>query len=107
MESACRYSKVNKKINLMSFSVLISVYKYDKAEDFQTALDSITTKQSLKPSEVVLVIDGPVPDDTNRVIADAEKENPGLFKVVRFETNQGLGIALQKGIDLDRYKKSE
>lgn len=83
----------------MSFSVLISVYKNDKAEDFRAALDSITTKQTLKPTEIVLVSDGPVPDDTNRVIADAEKQYPGLYKVVRFEKNQGLGIALQKGLE--------
>lgn len=83
----------------MSFSVLISVYKNDKAEDFRIALDSITTKQTLKPTEIVLVTDGPIPEDTNKVIADAEHNCPGLYKVVRFETNQGLGIALQKGLE--------
>lgn len=83
----------------MSFSVLISVYKNDKAEDFRTALDSITTQQTLKPTEIVLVSDGPVTDDINQVMADAEKQYPGLYKVVRFEKNQGLGIALQKGLE--------
>lgn len=83
----------------MNFSVLISVYKNDKAVDFRTALESITTNQTLKPTEVVLVTDGPVPDDTNQVIDDAEKQYPGLYKVVRFEKNQGLGIALQKGLE--------
>lgn len=83
----------------MPFSVLISVYKNDKAEDFLEALDSITTKQTLKPSEVVLVIDGPVPNDTNQVIADAELQCPGLYKIIRLEKNRGLGIALQKGLE--------
>lgn len=83
----------------MSFSVLISVYKNDKAEDFRTALESITTNQTLKPTEVVLVTDGPVPDGTNRVIEEAEEAFPGLYQVVRFEKNQGLGIALQKGLE--------
>lgn len=87
----------------MNFSVLISVYKNDKAGDFRTALDSITTNQSLKPSEVVLVIDGPVPDETNQVIAMAEEQFPGLYKIVRFEKNLGLGIALQKGIEATTY----
>lgn len=81
------------------FSVLISVYKNDKPEDFKTALSSVTTMQTLKPSEVVLVVDGPVPDGVNKVISDAETANPGLFHVVRFEQNQGLGIALQKGME--------
>lgn len=83
----------------MNFSVLLSVYKNDKAEDFRIALQSITTKQTVKPSEVVLVIDGPVSDGINRVISDAETANPGLFKVIRFEQNQGLGIALRKGME--------
>lgn len=71
----------------------------DKAEDFRIALQSITTKQTVKPSEVVLVIDGPVSDGINRVISDAETANSGLFKVIRFEQNQGLGIALRKGME--------
>lgn len=82
------------------FSVLISVYKNDKSEDFKTALASVTTMQTLKPSEVVLVVDGPVPDGINNVISDVEIANPGLFHVVRFEQNQGLGIALQKGLEV-------
>ena len=82
------------------FSVLISVYKNDKPEDFKTALASVTTMQTLKPSEVVLVVDGPVPDGINNVISDVEIANPGLFHVVRFEQNQGLGIALQKGLEV-------
>ena len=55
---------------MMEFSVLVSVYKNDKAEDFRTALKSVTFEQTLMPTEVVLVVDGPVPDGTNRVIAD-------------------------------------
>lgn len=81
------------------FSVLISVYKNDKPEDFKTALASVITMQTVKPSEVVLVVDGPVPDGVNNVISEAETANPGLFHVVRFEQNQGLGIALQKGME--------
>ena len=81
------------------FSVLISVYKNDKAADFRIALESITTKQTFKPSEVVLVVDGPVSDETNQVIENAAIECPGLYKVIKFENNQGLGIALQKGVE--------
>ncbi len=81
------------------FSVLMSVYKNDKPEDFRIALESVTTKQTLKPSEVVLVVDGPVPDGINSIISEAENAAPELYKVVRFEQNQGLGIALQKGLE--------
>ena len=81
------------------FSVLISVYKNDKAEDFRIALDSVTTQQTHKPSEVILVVDGPIPEETNMVISEAEDATPGLYKIVRFKQNQGLGVALQKGME--------
>ena len=83
----------------MNFSVLISVYEKDNAGHFRDALESITASQTLKPAEVVLMVDGPVPNDINKVIEEAESKCPGLYKVIRFETNQGLGIALQKGME--------
>lgn len=83
----------------MSFSVLLSVYKNDKAVDFRTALDSVTINQTLKPAEVVLVIDGPVPEEINAVVQDAVANSPELYKVIRFDQNQGLGVALQKGLE--------
>lgn len=82
----------------MAFSVLISVYKNDKATDFRKALESVTSEQTLQPSEVVLVVDGPVPDETNKVIEESVASSPELFKVIRFEQNQGLGAALQQGM---------
>ena len=83
----------------MDFSVLISVYKNDKADDFSTAIESLTKMQSVKPSEVVLVIDGPIPGDVNKVISDAQNRSPKLFNIIKFEHNQGLGVALKKGIE--------
>lgn len=85
---------------MKNFSVLLSVYKNDKAEDFRIALQSITTKQTVKPSEVVLVIDGPVTDEINMIISEAASATPELYKIIRFEQNQGLGIALQKGMEV-------
>lgn len=50
------------------FSVATSVYGKDNAEWFDIALESIIVKQTVKPSEVVLVVDGPVPQDIQMVI---------------------------------------
>lgn len=83
----------------MCFSVLISVYKNDNAADFRTALDSVTVNQTLRPGEVVLVVDGPVPDAINAVVSEAVANSPSLYKIIRFDTNQGLGMALQKGLE--------
>lgn len=79
------------------FSVLISVYKNDKEEDFRFALESVTIKQTVQPSEVVLVVDGPVGDEINRVIEDYQQLD--YFKVIRLEKNSGHAIARQTGLD--------
>ena len=84
-------------MNNIPFSVAISVYKNDNAEHFDVALNSITDKQTVKPDEIVLVVDGPVSDDINAVI----KKYDELYnlKVIRFEKNQGLGIALKTAVE--------
>lgn len=50
------------------FSVAICVYRNDNPEWFDYALDSIIVKQTIKPSEVVLVVDGPVPTEIDMII---------------------------------------
>lgn len=85
---------------MKTFSVLISVYKYDKPDFFRDALDSITKKQTIMPSEIVLIVDGPVDKRISAVITSIDKECPGLIKIIRLPINQGLGIALQKGLEL-------
>lgn len=84
---------------MMPFSVCISVYKNDSPVHFMEALESISKRQTVKPAEVIMVVDGPVPDGINKVLKEAEKSNPGLYKIIRFENNQGLGTALQKGME--------
>ncbi len=49
------------------FSVAISVYEKDDPEWFDMALKSIIV-QTVKPDEIVLVVDGPIPDATRNVI---------------------------------------
>lgn len=50
------------------FSVAMCVYGGDNAEWFDTALDSILVQQTVKPSEVVLAVDGPIPQTIQTVI---------------------------------------
>ncbi len=81
------------------FSVAISVYKNDVPKHFDTALASITTEQTVKPDEIVLIVDGPVPDGVNSVIAKYEALYPDMFQVVRLEINGGLGNALRLAVE--------
>ncbi|MGD1836263.1 MAG: hypothetical protein ACPKQO_11150, partial [Nitrososphaeraceae archaeon] len=59
----------DKKTKLMNFSVLISVYIKENPDYLREALDSIWTDQLLKPSEIVLVEDGPLTESLYNVIS--------------------------------------
>ena len=50
------------------FSVCMSVYKNDKPEYVDIAIQSIFIKQTLKPNEIVLVVDGPVSEELESLI---------------------------------------
>lgn len=88
----------------LSFSVAMSVYKNDKAEFFARSLESITDFQTVKPNEIVLVIDGPVPTDIDEVIEKFDGKNPGLFKIIRLEENGGLGNALRLAVENSSFE---
>ena len=77
------------------FSVSMCVYGKDDPTWFRVAVDSILN-QTVPPSEVVLVVDGPVPHELNAVICEYES-NP-LFKLIRFPENQGHGNARRAGL---------
>ena len=72
------------------------VYGKDNPDWFRTAVDSVI-EQTKKPDEIVLVVDGPVPDELGAVIAEYEKLE--FFKVIRFEKNQGHGNARRAGLE--------
>lgn len=80
------------------FSVAISVYKNDDPEHFNIALQSITQEQTYQPDEIVLIVDGPVSDGLNTVIANYEAQYSG-FRVIRLAENRGLGNALRLAVE--------
>ena len=83
-------------MNDLKFSVSMCVYGKDNPEWFKIAVDSILN-QTVKPSEVVLVVDGPVPMELDNIICEYEKLD--FFKVIRFEENQGHGNARRAGLE--------
>lgn len=79
------------------FSVLISVYRNDIPELFRAAVVSVTIKQTLPPDEVVLVVDGPVPEELEATITALSSEIP-YIRLIWLEKNGGLGNALNIGM---------
>lgn len=81
-----------------SFSVAMSVYYKDNAVFFDRALQSITERQTIKPTEIVLVCDGPLNEQLDAVIDKYRKQYP-IFKILRLKDNRGLGNALKLAIE--------
>lgn len=79
------------------FSVLISVYYKEKADNLEKALYSIVN-QSLMPNEIVLVEDGKLTEELYSVITSYEKRYKSIFKIVKSPKNIGLGKALNLGL---------
>lgn len=88
---------------MMEFSVCTSAYKNDKFDYVREALDSMLMHQNVKPSEIVLVQDGPVPDDLSSLIREYENLYPRVMHVIRLEKNGGLGNALKIGVENAKY----
>lgn len=83
------------------FSVLLSLYAKESHAFLKQSLDSVFT-QTLFPTEVVLVEDGPLTDELKSVILDYKHRYSNL-KVVILEHNQGLGKALNEGLKYCSY----
>lgn len=84
---------------MTSFSVLMSVYRNDKPEFVARAVESITVNQTLKPDEVIIVVDGPVPEGLSTLINTYENSSEFNFNVIRLPENKGLGNALRIGME--------
>lgn len=88
----------------MDFSVLMSVYKNDDPNFFEEALNSISTNQSFKPKQVVIVEDGPVNSIIDDVIEKVKIKNKKIeFTILSKKKNEGLASALNDGINLCKY----
>ncbi len=64
----------------MDFSVAMCTYYGDRAEWLRSAVNSVVG-QTVPPSEIVLVVDGPVPESLDDLIRTYEADP--LFCVVR------------------------
>lgn len=79
----------------IKFSVSMCVYGGDNSSHFSRAVDSILN-QTVTPDEIVLVVDGPVPELLDKIIQGYEAHE--LFNVIRFSENQGHGNARRAGL---------
>lgn len=81
---------------MKEFSVLMSVYCKERPDFLRQALDSVFL-QTVRPSQVVLVEDGPLSSELNSLIDEFCTKYPEL-ETVPLPENRGLGLALAEGV---------
>ncbi|WP_432542477.1 glycosyltransferase [Kineococcus sp. SYSU DK002] len=86
---------------LPPFSVLLPVWARDDVAQLRRAVDSVTVEQELRPDEVLVVRDGPVPADLQRALDDLGAR-PGV-RVLELPANVGLARALEEGLRRCRF----
>lgn len=92
----------NKK-DYPKFSVLMSLYIKEKAEYFDECMQSML-RQTVLPTEIVIVFDGPITEELKQVVEKYKSNNPGWIKTVENEKNKGLGLALADGVPVCSYE---
>ena len=83
-------------LDVQAFSVAMCVYAGDDPLHFQKAVDSVIC-QTVQPREIVIVVDGPVPERLNAFIQAYEHKE--LFHIIRLPENLGHGEARRRGIE--------
>jgi len=85
----------------VDFSVLLPVYRGDQPAFFERAVRSVTADQKVRPTELLIVVDGPVPPGIVDVLRRAEAGvlTDGVsVRVVALRQNVGLARALEAGL---------
>lgn len=77
------------------YSFLASVYKNSKVDEMRICIESMV-KQTVKPDQIVIVIDGPIEGELDAYLKTLA--NDPLFTIVPLEKNVGLGNALREGM---------
>jgi glycosyltransferase involved in cell wall biosynthesis len=79
------------------YSVLMSLYIKEKPEYLRQSIDSMIN-QTVMPDEIVIVKDGPLTSELEKMLQEYVDKYPDLFKIIVSEKNIGLGMALNLGL---------
>lgn len=84
---------------MIKFSVLLSLYIKESPKYLDECFDSIWINQKLKPDEIILVIDGPITKELQKIVNKWEILISDKLVIVNLCENIGLGKALNKGLE--------
>lgn len=75
----------------------MSVYSKENATFLRDAMNSMW-EQTIPTDDFVLVCDGPLNQDLDKVINEMLEDHFGVLNIIRLEKNSGLGNALNEGL---------
>jgi len=87
---------------MLDFSVLMPVYIKENPQYLQRAINSILN-QTLPPSEIVIVQDGPLTHQLYQVLDDFVQQYPQKFNLIALPENKGMGFAMDTGLRNCKY----
>ena len=82
---------------LDNYSVLMSVYYKETPQNLKKSIESVLN-QTVPCNEFVIVKDGPLTKELDKLIDKYVSKNKDLFNIVSLEKNVGLGLALKEGV---------
>lgn len=94
---------VTNRVKNGDFSVLISVYGLSNAGHFDDALESVWTKQILKPSQICLVKDGVLTESLNQICNKWKQKLGDVLTIIELESRSGLAVSLNTGLAYCKY----
>ncbi len=80
------------------FSVLISIYFKEQPQHFHDCMESIWDHQTLKPSEIIMVEDGPLTLALDEAISHWQEKIGTALKITKLAENVGTGKAKNIGL---------
>lgn len=83
---------------LPPYSVILSVFKKDCAVWFDQAVKSMAN-QSFPPDEILIIEDGPVPQEISDVERKYSAQYPGMIRCLSLPRNMGLAEAMRFGVN--------
>ena len=87
----------------MNFSILMSLYHKENPKFLDQCFESIWDSQTTKPTEIVLVLDGPIGEELTVCVQKWQSKIGSPLKVVPLPQNVGLGKALNEGLKQCSY----
>lgn len=88
----------------MHFSVLMAVYCKEAPQRLSRALQS-TFEQTVVPDEVVLVKDGPLPNELDVIINEYQLSYPDKMNIIQLKENMGPSHAWRIGLEACKYER--